>query len=116
PFITEELWQNIRQQDEEDSICIREYPEIGEIDRQLLADFEILFELVSAIRNLRNAKGISPKIALPLAIRTDKTELYTRLEPLIRKLAHIGEFYYASERLEGVSFLVKSDEFFIDLA
>lgn len=116
PFITEELWQNIRQRDEKDSICIREYPKIGEIDRQLLADFEILFELVSAIRNLRNAKGISPKIALPLAIRTDKTELYTRLEPLIRKLAHIGEIYYASERLEGVSFLVKSDEFFIDLA
>lgn len=116
PFITEELWQNIFERPEKASICISEYPVAGAIDTGILADFEILFELVSAVRNLRNAKGISPKTALTLEIRTDRSELYTRLESLIRKLANIGEIRFAEGSLEGVSFLVKSDEFFINLA
>lgn len=116
PFITEELWQNIYERPEKASICISEYPVAGTIDTGILADFEILFELVSAVRNLRNAKGISPKTALTLEIRTDRPELYTRLDSLIRKLANIGEIRFAEGSLEGVSFLVKSDEFFINLA
>src|SRR5690606_34387164 len=78
-------------------------------------DFETLFETVSSLRNLRNSKGISPKIPLPLEIRTDRADLYISLEPLVRKLANIGEIRYTAGSLEGVSFLVKSDEFYVNL-
>jgi len=116
PFISEEIWQNIRERKENDSICIAPFPQAKEVDNTLLGDFEILFELVSGIRNLRNAKNLSPKIALPLAIRTDSKERYEVLGSLITKLAHIEAISYVTEEAEGTSFRVKSDEFFVNLA
>ncbi|HEV7351360.1 valine--tRNA ligase [Telluribacter sp.] len=116
PFITEEIWQNIRERGENESICVAEYPQPGAIDTTLLSQFEVLAEVVSAIRNLRNTKGLSPKVELPLAIRTETPDLYKSLEGLLRKLANVAAIEYVSEQAEGMSFLVRSDEFFINLA
>lgn len=116
PFISEEIWQNIIERRENDSICIAHFPQAAEFDHALLSDFDILFELVSSIRNLRNAKGISPKTALPLAIRTESTERYNALTPLIEKLANVEGLSYVAGEAEGTSFRVKSDEFFVNLA
>lgn len=116
PFISEEIWQNIIERRENDSICIAHFPHAAEFDHALLNDFDILFELVSSIRNLRNAKGISPKTALPLAIRTESTERYNALTPLIEKLANVEGLSYVAGEAEGTSFRVKSDEFFVNLA
>ncbi len=116
PFITEEIWQNIGQRGEKETICLAPYPQPGSVDTLLLADFDILFEVVSAIRNLRNTKGLSPKTELPLAIRTDSEARYHTLEGLIRKLANVSEIEYVKEQVDGMSFLVRSDEFFINLA
>jgi valyl-tRNA synthetase len=116
PFISEEIWQNIIERPKNDSICIAPYPQAKESDQGLLNDFEILFELVSSIRNIRNTKGISPKIELPLSIRTDSAARYNRLESLIRKLANVESIQYVTEEGTGTSFRVKSDEFFVNLA
>jgi valyl-tRNA synthetase len=116
PFISEEIWQNIIERREKESICIAHFPQAAEFDQALLNDFDVLFELVSSIRNLRNAKGISPKTALPLAIRTDSTERYNALTPLIEKLANVEGISYVAGEAEGTSFRVKSDEFFVNLA
>ncbi|MET7255141.1 valine--tRNA ligase [Dyadobacter fermentans] len=116
PFISEEIWQNIIERGENESICVAHFPQAAEFDQLLLNDFDILFELVSSIRNLRNSKGISPKTALPLAIRTDSNERYNALTPLIGKLANVEGISYVSGEAEGTSFRVKSDEFFVNLA
>ncbi len=116
PFITEELWQNIDERPDQASICISAYPKAEVYDEKILADFDILFELVSSLRNLRSSKGISPKVTLPLYIRAERKDLYNSLEPLIRKLAGIDEISYAEGDLEGVSFLVRSDEFYVNLS
>jgi valyl-tRNA synthetase len=116
PFISEEIWQNIREREKNESICMAPFPQPREVDAALLADFEILFELISGIRNLRNAKNISPKVALPLAIRTDASDRYNSLNTLISKLGNVAEFSYVTGEAEGTSFRVKADEFFINLA
>lgn len=116
PFITEEIWQNIAERAEKDTICLAPFPQPGTTNPELLADFEVLFEIVSAIRNLRNSKGMSPKTELPLAIRTDSEARYLRLDSLVRKLANVSDITYVKEQVDGMSFLVRSDEFFINLA
>ncbi|WP_159468688.1 valine--tRNA ligase [Dyadobacter sp. 3J3] len=115
PFITEEIWQNIRERQEKESICVADFPTVGSVDTNLLGEFEILFELISAVRNLRNTKNISPKIELPLAVKSDQPELYKGLEALVRKLANVAEINFVSEQAPGMSFLIRSDEFFINL-
>jgi valyl-tRNA synthetase len=115
PFITEELWQNIRERKANDSLCIAEYPKSGPVNQDLLADFEIMFEVVTTIRNLRSNKGLSPKIAFPLAIKTENKARYEPLEALIQKLANISAISYVTDQAEGVSFVVKADEFFVNM-
>lgn len=116
PFITEEIWQNIGERSEKETICKASYPVAGNVDNVLLEQFNVLIEIVSSVRNLRNSKNISPKVVLPLEIRSNTPALYSSVEHLIVKLANIGEITYVENIAEGTSFLVKSDEFFVNMA
>lgn len=115
PFISEEIWQNIQERKENDSICIQEFPKGGEVDTKILADFEILFELVSWVRNTRQSKQMSPKEALPLSINTQDASKYAHLEDLMKKMANLSEITFVSSSVKGMSLVIKGDEFGIDL-
>jgi valyl-tRNA synthetase len=116
PFITEEIWQDIRERKDGDSICISAFPKAGAINMQLLSDFDTLFEIITNVRNIRNAKQISPKTELPLTIKTTDTSRFQAFEGLIRKMANVSDVTYTSEKADGVQFLIKSDEFFVNIA
>ncbi|WP_337044937.1 valine--tRNA ligase [Emticicia sp. 17c] len=115
PFLTEEIWQNIKTRGANESICIAEFPKVGHVNEEILSDFEILSEIISTVRNTRNAKQISPKEALPLAIKTSNKARYEGLAGLISKLANISGIQYVQDKTEGVSFVIKGDEFTLDL-
>jgi valyl-tRNA synthetase len=115
PFISEELWQSIKERSSNDSICLAEFPKGGEVNESLLADFELLFEIVSTVRNTRNSKQISPKEALPLAVKTENQARYETLSGLIKKMANISAIQYVSDKTDGMSFVIKGDELTIDL-
>ncbi len=116
PFITEEIWQDIRERKPGDSICISPFPKAGPVDNQVLTNFDTLFEVISNVRNIRNAKQISPKISLPLAIKTTSPDRFQILESMIRKMANVSDISYVNEKADGLSFLIKSDEFFVNIA
>ncbi len=116
PFITEEIWQALAQRNAGESICRTEFPKGGAVNTELLASFEAMFELVTKIREIRNAKQLSPKIALPLSIKTDNKARYENIESIIEKLANTETISYVLDNVDGaISFVVKSDEFFINL-
>ena len=117
PFITEEIWQAISQRGANESICRAAYPVAGEVNATLLADFDAMFTVVTKIRETRNAKQISPKTALPLSIKTEEKARYQTLEGIIQKLANTETIEYVSDKVaNAISFVVKADEFFINLA
>jgi valyl-tRNA synthetase len=115
PFISEEIWQNIQERKENDSICIQEFPKGGAVDTKILADFEILFELVSWVRNTRQSKQMSPKDSLPLSVNTQDGSKYAHLEGLMKKMANLSEITFVSSSVKGISLVIKGDEFGIDL-
>ncbi len=115
PFISEELWQSIKERNTNDSICLAQFPQGGEVNESLLADFELLNEIVSTVRNTRNSKQISPKEALPLAVKTENQACYETLSGLIKKMANISGIQYVSDKADGMSFVIKGDELTIDL-
>ncbi|MFN3487902.1 MAG: valine--tRNA ligase, partial [Emticicia sp.] len=115
PFISEELWQTIKEREMNESICLAQFPQGGEVNESLLADFELLNEIVSTVRNTRNSKQISPKEALPLAVKTESQARYETLSGLIKKMANISDIQYVSDKADGMSFVIKGDELTIDL-
>lgn len=115
PFVSEEIWQQLKVRQANASICVAEFPTGGAVDEELLANFDVLFELVSWIRNTRSSKGMSPKDVLPLSIKTTDRSKYESLSSLIRKLANISEIKFTNDADSGVSLVIKGDEFGIDL-
>jgi valyl-tRNA synthetase len=116
PFITEEIWQNITKRVEGASICIVEWPKAAAADEAMLNDAAKAFEAVTQLRNLRNSKGLSPKEALELQVKTREPGVYQRFEGIIRKLANISALSFVEEKpANAVSFVNGGDELYVPL-
>lgn len=113
PFITEELWHEIKQRANGEALIISTWPQAGPYDEVIIQDAAHVFEVVSQIRNVRASKGISPKEALELTVHTNNRELYQQFEGVFIKLANLSEIKFADNAENALSFVVKSDEFFI---
>ncbi|TAD99832.1 MAG: valine--tRNA ligase [Bacteroidetes bacterium] len=113
PFITEEIWHLLADRKEKDCIIVSEYPKAKPFDSKILQESELIFELISTLRNTRNAKGISPKTSLDLFIKTQQKSIYENFGAIIRKLANVN-FSFTNESVEkSLSFVIKSEEFFV---
>lgn len=117
PFITEELWHDeiFGTRSEKDCIIVAEFPSIEKFDESLIKEFATVQQIISEVRNIRNSKGISPKVALPLAINATNID-YSKYQESIVKLANIEELTFVKEKVSGaVSFLAGKDECYIAL-
>ena len=116
PFITEELWQNIEERSAGQTIMFESIPAFGEIDEQLLKDFDAATQVVMNVRNIRQTKGISSKDALSLSIKGDFSKM---MVPVIVRMANLSavEFVDNMENREtGASFLIGTIEMFVPLS
>lgn len=115
PFLTEEIWQNLRPRAEGQSLCRAAYPTVGPVNGELLADFEQLFEVIKKVRELRSSKGLSPKETLPISVKTENPERLLRLDGILRKLANTPPLAVVTDDVPGATaFVVKADQFFVE--
>ncbi|MDH5825688.1 valine--tRNA ligase [Sphingobacterium sp. SG20118] len=118
PFLSEELWHDelFGERDAKDCIIVADYPTVGEIDQKIIKEFTIVQQIISEVRNIRNTKQISPKIALPLAINSSEIE-FTSYQDSIIKLANIETLTFVQEKVNGaISFLAGKEECYVALA
>lgn len=114
PFITEELWQNLSERGDGDTIMLAEFPKSNPYDSEVLSKFELLKEAVTMIRSFRKEKNIPPREELVLYIRNSAGEFSHDFDSILRKLGNIKEINATDTKIEGAyTFLVKSAEFFI---
>jgi valyl-tRNA synthetase len=119
PFISEELWHDevFGNREALDCCIVAAYPRAQAFDNQILDQFNQFKGVVSEIRNVRNAKQISPKEALALQVMEGSTFALNRFEEALEKLAHLNKIDIVTEKSTGsVSFLVGKTEFYIPLA
>ncbi len=115
PFITEEIWQYIKERSPEEAIIVAKYPEIENFDQQVIDEMEQVQEVISNIRKIRTEKQISPKESLVLQ-RVIKEELSPDWDAVIKKLANISAIEnLATAPEDTASFRVKFNEYFIPL-
>ena len=116
PFLTEEIWQHITERTPEDALIIAKYPAIGEVNEELITNFEFMTDVVSGIRTIRKDKNISFKDAVELAVVNN--ESYTKdFDAVIQKLTNASQITYVSDKVEGAaSFRVKSNEYFVPIS
>lgn len=114
PFITEELWQALRERQEGESLMVSLLPTTVEVDEDFLKHFAQAQELISAIRNIRTSKNLSPREPLTLEVAPSYSD---RLDAVVAKLANLSEVKRTTERSEGaITFVIGTDEFAVPMA
>ena len=115
PFVTEEIWQQITPRTPQEALIIASYPEQKPFDEGVLAEFELVQDIISGVRTVRKEKNIAFKDEISLSVINNE-QLPTHWDSLIQKLGNIPSISYTDTAVEGaVSFRVKSNEYFIPI-
>ena len=116
PFITEELWQALYDRKAGESIMRESLVLSGlpDEDKQLLADFELVKQIVSSVRMVRSQKNIAPKEALELQAVNQNN--YAAYNAAIQKMANISAISIVTEKdATSSAFMIGIDEFAVPL-
>ncbi len=118
PFITEELWHDelFGKRAAADCCIVAQLPSYGQINTRLLADVELVKQVVVQIRNIRNSKQIPPKEKLSLSVKANSGTPYKDFELIISRLSNIESFQTVIDKVSNAaSFIVSTDEFYVPL-
>ena len=115
PFITEELWHDMAERGEKETIMFARTPVAGPWNEGTINDFELAEEAVNALRGIRQQKNISPKEALEVKF---KGAFPVRMLPVVCKLANISNATVVEDfgaTAEGVSQMIRTVEMYVPL-
>ena len=108
PFITEEIWSNIKS-DVESPLIVSDWPKSKKVNESIIDEFENLTDLISGIRKYRKEKSISFKNNL---ILFSKVSFDDKENAVLLKLANTEITNDFSKKLDNSSsFIVGSNEF-----
>ena len=119
PFITEELWQNLADRKDGETINFAVWPTLEVTDARVLKSFEHP-DIVGGIRTVRNENGIAPKeLHYEIVKNTNHDSSY---DSLIKKLANVEAIVEVEEVKKsafsfvvgGINYTIPADAF-VDL-
>lgn len=118
PFISEEVWQSLRERQPGESIMLTELGSVdaSSLDRQLLKDFEFITKAVTTIRGFRQEKGLKNSEKIELYVNTPSQDLFTKYEAILDKFLNIEKIEFAEEGpKQSGTVMVDTSKIFIPL-
>ncbi len=120
PFVTEEIWHQLRDRKEGDDCIVSSYPESEAYDAGLIAKVEEAKAVVSNVRDIRNNQGIKMKDLLRVYVQDGKGARalleQAGLKPMVIKMANLELLDFTREDIPNtVSFLAGTDKYFVEL-
>ena len=115
PFVTEEIWQDLAERKQGESIMYAPMPVAEEVNEALLARFALATEVITGIRNVRKQKNIAQKNALTLNVIED--ENYPKeYAPVIAKMCNLESIEAITEKDPTAdAFIVKTTQYFVPM-
>lgn len=121
PFITEEIWHQLKVQPEGNDCCLQPYPTTSDADTALIAQVESAKDIIGKIRDIRNQNQIKPRD--PLAVVAQKSANATALfatsglPEMVVKLANLSELSFADTEPENAkSFISGTEKYYVVLS
>jgi len=115
PFLTEEIWQHIAERTTGEALIIAKYPTQKDFDMNIINQFEFVTEVISGIRTIRKNKNIPFKDNIEVFVINNEQNSGS-FDVVIQKLINSSSIQYVSEKVDGASFRVKSNEYFVPIA
>lgn len=116
PFITEELWHELNERKEKECIIVEAWPKAEAFNDSIIKDASLAFDVVTQVRNTRNAKGISPKETMKLIGNFESKAKIDSFSSVIKKLSNLSELSFTNDKItNATNFLVGTLEFYIPM-
>ncbi len=118
PFITEEIWQQLKSRAEGDDCIISKWPTLADFDKSLISDIELLQSVTTSMREIRNNNQIKMKEELSLFLQ--KSTLTSQwlhrkgLKEALCKTSILKEVSFTENEIpNSVTFLGGKDKFYL---
>ena len=85
PFVTEEIYHQLKERAEGDDLCIKQIKPAINKDVPILTQGEVLKEIITAIREVRTKNNIRQKDTINLYIETDEQDFLLAFENILKK-------------------------------
>jgi len=116
PFVSEEVWQLLKERKQGDSITISSWPKSTGYDEALIAQFEDVKEAIAGLRTIRTKNNIPNKDQLELAIMVGDKGFAPEFNSVLVKMGNLSALNLVTEEVKlAASFLVKSTTFFVPM-
>ena len=114
PFITEELWQQMYEREEGESLMVCPLTINTYVDGETVRQFEVVKEVISNVRSIRLQKNIAQKETLELQVVGENP--IAEFNPVIMKMCNLSAIDVVDTKTEGAaSFMVGTTEYAVPL-
>ena len=120
PFVTEEIWHQLRPREEGDDCCVQRYPKATTFDNSLIIKVESAKSIITGIRDIRNQNQVKPRDPLAVTVQDSETAqaLFAQegLREMLMKMAVLESLELSSEEpANAKSFITGTDKYFVEL-
>ncbi len=115
PFVTEEIYHQLKERNEGDDLTVRQYAEIKNKKQEILKQAELLKQVITALRDVRVKNQLRPKEEIKLQIQTSDQAAYNSFKSILAKQINASEITFANDTVAGsINTVVQKDKFFIE--
>ena len=113
PFITEEIYHQLREQN--DDLSVKQFVAADRVEDKLLSQGELLKNIISAIRDARVKNSIKNKEAITVYIQTENKSDYEPLFEILQRQVNAEKITFTDTAVEKcINVLVQKDKLYLE--
>ena len=118
PFVTEEIYHELRDRNEGDDLCVRQARPVEIEDESafnnLLKQGDLLKNAITGIRDARNKAQLKPKDSIRLYYQSTENKLYKTISPILSRQVNSSLPEEVVEPVSGsINVVIGRDRFYI---
>jgi len=115
PFVTEEIYHQLKERQESDDIAIKQDSGFKSQDTQILKNAVLLKQVITSLRDVRVKNQIKPREEIRLHIQTSSQAAYNSFKPILAKQVNAAEVNFVKDTMQGtINTVVQKDKFYIE--
>jgi len=120
PFVTEEIWHQLKTREKGEDCINSSYPKATRINNGLVKDFEIIKDVISKIRDIRQKNNLKSFEPLKLFVqKSDSSAAFFKrkgVKPLLSKMGALESLDFTDQEPENtVSFIAGTEKYYVEL-
>ena len=110
PFITEEIYHLLAERTED--LCVKQFTPATPANKEILAQGQLLQDVITGMRDLRQKHDLKPKDPIKLYIQTADQATYNKLSSVLSKQVNTSEITFVQETVQDtIATVIGKDKF-----